>query len=183
MFRRSSTSARVSAQTVRLARGRHRSAQQGACVMELSTMLVGETFSDHPESVCPVLAAFLRSYNDHLPKYLRPRLYPWASDAVGTRTEDPRVEARRVAALVSLSTLLNGRPRRWYDRCLCAQGEAAAAGVAAAHAVRFQPSAQERIDRDVREIFGIRDADLGAAPPPPAPPAPARTPEPPVAHA
>ena len=27
-------------------------------------MLAGEPFSDHPESVCPVIGSFLRAYND-----------------------------------------------------------------------------------------------------------------------
>ena len=53
-------------QTVRLARGRHQSPDQGACVMELASMLAGERFSDQPRTVCPVIAGFLRAYNDIL---------------------------------------------------------------------------------------------------------------------
>ena len=51
-------------QTVRLAKGKHRSPEDGACVMELASMLAGESFSDHPASVCPAIAGFLRAYND-----------------------------------------------------------------------------------------------------------------------
>ena len=32
--------------------------------MELASMLAGERFSDAPESVCPVVADFMRTYSD-----------------------------------------------------------------------------------------------------------------------
>ena len=54
----------ASHQTVRLARGRHDSPSHGVCVMELASMLAGERFTDSPRSVCPVVAAFMRTYND-----------------------------------------------------------------------------------------------------------------------
>ena len=38
----------VSHQTIRLAKGKHQSAEQGACVMELASMLACEPFTDHP---------------------------------------------------------------------------------------------------------------------------------------
>jgi hypothetical protein len=56
MFRRSQrqpTQTPVSHQTIRLSKGKHASAEQGACVMELASMLGGEPFNDHPGSVCP----------------------------------------------------------------------------------------------------------------------------------
>ncbi len=57
------------------------------CVMEAVAYVAGESWSDHPECACPVIGAFLRSWNDslrsdaerdHLLKSLVPRL-------VGTR--------------------------------------------------------------------------------------------------
>lgn len=47
-------------------------------------MLAHEPFSDHPRSVCPVIAAFLRSYNDHVDPGRRQDLYELAARAVGT---------------------------------------------------------------------------------------------------
>ena len=67
-------------QTTVLARGRHRSAEHGVCAMELSSMLGDERFTDHPQRVCPAIAAFLRGYNDALPAHLRVarrRRLPW----------------------------------------------------------------------------------------------------------
>lgn len=57
-------------------------------------MLAGEPFSDRPESVCPVIAGFLRSYNDRLDQRSRQDLYAYATRAVGTRA-DPAAERRR----------------------------------------------------------------------------------------
>ena len=71
-------------QTVRLSRGRHKSAQEGACVMELASMLAGEKFSDHPRSVSRVIGAFLRTYNDGVTDELRQDLYAYAARIVGT---------------------------------------------------------------------------------------------------
>jgi hypothetical protein len=72
--------------TVRLRRGRHASPHDGACVMELASMLAGESFSDHPACVCPVIAAFLRVYNDGLTDRHRGELLPYATLTIGTRS-------------------------------------------------------------------------------------------------
>jgi hypothetical protein len=71
-------------QTVVIRKGRHDSPERGACVMELSSMLAGEAFSDHPATVCPVIAGFLRSYNDLLPDGQHDELYAYAAQVVGT---------------------------------------------------------------------------------------------------
>src|SRR3954451_5152005 len=84
----------VSHQTVRLARGRHRSPDQGACAVELASMLGGERFSDRPKCVSRVVAAFLRNYNDHVYDSRRQDLFEYASLAVGTRASR-RVEVER----------------------------------------------------------------------------------------
>jgi hypothetical protein len=76
----------VSHQTVRLSAGSHASPKEGVCVMELASMLAGEPFSDAPESVCPVIADFLRTYNDHVDNRRRQDLYEYAAKAVGTRS-------------------------------------------------------------------------------------------------
>jgi hypothetical protein len=75
----------VSHQTVRLSQGKHRGPDHGACVMELSSMLAGEPFSDRPRCVDPVIAGFLRTYNDGIDERRRQDLYPLASEVVGTR--------------------------------------------------------------------------------------------------
>lgn len=57
-------------------------------------MLAGEEFSDRPRCVDPVLAAFLRSFNDRLSHTERQRLYPYAALAVNTRDSREVTRAR-----------------------------------------------------------------------------------------
>jgi hypothetical protein len=78
--------AAFSHQTVRLAPGSHRGPEDGACVLELASMLGQEPFSDHPNSVCPALREFLQGYNDGVPDELRHALLPLASEIVGSRS-------------------------------------------------------------------------------------------------
>ena len=91
--------AEASHQTVRIARGRHRSPSEGACVMELASMLAGERFGDRPRCVDPVIGAFLRAFNDRLADRERQRLDPDAALAVGTRTTRTERIARREECL------------------------------------------------------------------------------------
>lgn len=76
----------VSYQTISLTKGKHSSPDDGACVMELASMLAGEPFTDHPASVCPVIGSFLRTYNDTIDDRRRQDLYAYASIVVGSRT-------------------------------------------------------------------------------------------------
>jgi hypothetical protein len=94
----------ASHQTVRLSAGGHADAGAGMCVMELASVLAGEAFSPYPESVCPVIAIFLRYYNDLLDDGRRQELIPYAAHVVGTRA-DSQTEARRARAC-----------RRWVAR-------------------------------------------------------------------
>jgi hypothetical protein len=72
-------------QTVRLGPGRHEGPDGEVCVMELASMLAGERFTDRPSSVCPLVGAVVRAYNDALDGRRRKDLYRFASEAVGTR--------------------------------------------------------------------------------------------------
>ena len=99
-------------QTVRLSRGRHTSAEDGACVMELASMLADEPFSDHPPSVCPVIAAFLRVYNDAVDDDRRQELYGYASKVVGSRAGED-VTALRAAHLAERTRQMRKARRRW----------------------------------------------------------------------
>jgi hypothetical protein len=62
--------------------------------MELASMLGGERFSDHPDCVSPVIAGFLRTYNDALFDDRRQDLHGVVARVVGTRT-GRRDEKRR----------------------------------------------------------------------------------------
>jgi hypothetical protein len=87
----------ISHQNVRLGSGRHPRPGKIVCVMELASMLAGERFGDRPVSVCPVIGAILRAYNDNVDDRRRQELYRFAADAVDTR-RDPGVQRRRADA-------------------------------------------------------------------------------------
>jgi hypothetical protein len=81
-----------------LARGAHRSPQQGACLMEYVSVLAGERFSDRPRCTHPALALLARMVNDEiLDPAARSKLALLAPELIGTRSTDPRI-ARTVAA-------------------------------------------------------------------------------------
>ncbi len=102
--------ANVTHQTVKLSSGRHASPQDGVCVMELASMLAGESFSDHPVSACPLIGGFLTAYNDSLDDDRRQDLYHYASRVVGSRASQD-VQDARVDRVTSLALELTGP--RW----------------------------------------------------------------------
>ena len=81
-------------QTVKLSKGKHISPEDGACVMEMASMLAGEPFSDHPACACPVIGSFLRAYNDSVDDERRQDLYALASKVVGSRSTSAVQRAR-----------------------------------------------------------------------------------------
>ena len=178
----------VSYQTVRLSAGRHPSPQDGVCVMELASMLAHEPFSDRPHSVCPVIGAFLRAYNDRVDDRARQDLYTYAATVVGTRdTADvERLRAQMCRELVSgawrrgarTSTPAGPPPlrrlRAWLQRCLrapeCAGHYAAIALVHPATGCDAVPMLGAERHRaalrllDAMIAVGDRDAPDGADP-------------------
>jgi hypothetical protein len=63
--------------------------------MELASMLAGEPFSDRPRCADPVIASFLRAFNDRLGHAQRQELRPYAAAVVGTRASRRLTRARR----------------------------------------------------------------------------------------
>jgi hypothetical protein len=131
----------VSHQTIKLGKGKHSSPEDGACVMELASMLAGERFSDHPQSVCPAIGSFLRAYNDSIDDTRRQDLYAYASKVVGSRSTRA-VERARAERLTEWASDL--APRHWKRllperlRSIASQRRPPtdAAGTHAVHAIR-----------------------------------------------
>jgi hypothetical protein len=128
-------------QTIKLGKGKHSSPDDGACVMELASMLAGEHFTDHPESACPAIGSFLRAYNDSIDDGRRQDLYAYASQVVGSRASDA-VERARADRLLEWAR--ERQPRR-FVRLLPARVRSFAtqrrppvdaAGTHAVHAIR-----------------------------------------------
>ena len=112
------TVAPASHQTIRLSKGKHAAPSEGACVMELASMLAGEPFSDRPASVCPVIAGFMRAYNDRIDDERRQDLYCYAAEVVGSRGAPEVEHARERRCLEWADAMRRQRPRplRWIGR-------------------------------------------------------------------
>ena len=139
----------VSHQTIRLSKGKHSSPDEGACVMELASMLAGEPFSDYPACACPVIGSFLRAYNDSIGDERRQDLYTYASRVVDSRSGAAvqRRRAERVAAWA-----IEMQRRRWTRILLSKVRNAGlnrqpSAHVIGTYAVRAIPKHTERTHR------------------------------------
>ena len=88
---------------ITLSTGGHHSAVSGMCVMEAVSYIAGEQFSAYPECACPIITAFMISFNDTLfDNAARDRwIKPLIPAIVGSRvfqaggTEDKDVLMRR----------------------------------------------------------------------------------------
>jgi hypothetical protein len=147
----------VTHQTIKLSKGKHASPEDGACVMELASMLAGEPFSDHPASVCPVIGSFLRAYNDSIDDDRRQDLYAYAAQVVGSRASIS-VQRDRAEELTEWS--IEMQRRHWTSRylplsrlrtaSLRRQPSAHAVGT---FAVRAIPKHTEETHREVLELL------------------------------
>jgi hypothetical protein len=97
--------------SVRLAPGSHSSPREGACVVELASIFAGEEFSDRPRCVDPVIAAFLRGWNDRAGHADRERLRPYAERIVGSRGSRRLTSERRELCLWWAESDGRGGPR------------------------------------------------------------------------
>ena len=103
----------VSYQTIKLSKGKHICPEDGACVMELASMLAGEPFTDHPASVCPVIGSFLRAYNDSIDSKRRQTLYEYASKVVGSRGS-VKIQQTRATRLAEWAERMQRSRRTWF---------------------------------------------------------------------
>jgi len=105
---------------VRFGRGQHREStaptgDRDLCIMEAVAYMAGEPWSDTPACASPVVAAFLRSWNDALSNEDRDRLLPaavWVPRLVGSRGDDT-VEQRR--SYLALDWLIRVHTPAWLD--------------------------------------------------------------------
>jgi hypothetical protein len=95
----------------------HHRPEDGVCVMELTSMLAGEPFSDEPGCACPVLAVVLRASNDRFDDTTRQRLYRYAAAAVDSRGDQAIIQ-RRIAVCVDAVRAQAAVVPWWRSRAL-----------------------------------------------------------------
>lgn len=131
-----------------LAAGRHRSPRHGACLMEYTSVLAGERFSDSPRCTDPVLATVARAVNDYSSDAARQRIAPYAGDLTTARGAGDDVQrgivrrclltalryaagTRRhvlLVALLGVDRAAAGRSCGWDDSMLSLDAELALLG-------------------------------------------------------
>lgn len=148
-------------QTVRLSRGKHSSPAQGVCVMELASMLAGESFTDRPSCVDPVIGGLLRAYNDSVDGERRQDLYRLAAEVVGSAST-LEVERARAARCLSFATEHRTRSR-WGRRrppALAAHLGSDAPGVLAVRSLgRIDEHAHNTLMDFVGELLALGQPD------------------------
>ncbi len=152
----------VTHQTIKLKRGRHGSPEEGACVMELASMLAGEKFSDYPDSVCPVIGSLLRSYNDSIDDQRRQDLYGYAAKVVGSRGSGELEAARAELLRGWMSELRRRRSRVPVIDRVRALAPAAPIEIVGNRAVRL---ISKHTDDTHRELLALVDALLALGSP------------------
>ena len=100
--------------TLTLLHGAHDLDSGEMCVMEAVAYVAGEPWSDHPACACPVISAFLRSWNDSLPTDAeRDRLLkPLVLQLIDTKST-PAVEERR--SYLALDWIVRVFTPKWLD--------------------------------------------------------------------
>ena len=146
---------------VNLASGGHSNIAEGMCVMEAVSYVAGEPWSDTPECACPVIASFLRSWNDALPDDKRTELLrPLIARLVGTKST-VEVEARR--ATMACDWLVRMYTPAWLRLAgLNAQADALAA-LPEITDFANTPSIKPAIEAARRDAVAARDAARDAA--------------------
>jgi hypothetical protein len=159
--------------SMRLAPGSHSTPVEGVCVVELSSMIAGEEFSDRPRCVCPVIGAYLRSWNDRAAHAERQRLLPYAVRIVGSRaTKEATRERRDICLDWAGADLRHGLARRVVNRLRMRARIALFCGLGTA--LRLDEGAGDYAARvmfarrDTAGAFELLDALLGVDRRPPA---------------
>src|SRR6478609_1144018 len=84
-----------------LSRGKHRSPRQGACFMEMASLLANEPWSDRPRCTHPLLAQLARLVNDHTSDAGRADLVVMIPEVIGVRGRGLEWEVALVAAVAA----------------------------------------------------------------------------------
>lgn len=82
-----------------LSAGAHKSPKDGACMMEMASLLAGESWSDSPSCTHPVIATMARSVNDRLPDSRRHEIATLIPSVIGTADLREDETERRVLSV------------------------------------------------------------------------------------
>ncbi len=101
-------------ESISLLHGSHSTRDEGMCLLEAVAFVAGESHTDYPQCVCPVLASFGRSWNDGLESDAeRNRLLkPLIPRLINTKGSPALTEAR---SWMALDWLIRVQTPAWMD--------------------------------------------------------------------
>jgi hypothetical protein len=121
--------------------------------MELASMLADEPFTDRPATASPVIAAFLRTYNDGIDDARRQDLYPLAALIVGT-AGSRRVERDRASRCLEFARSCGAGTPGGRGAMGIASSEASGSWAAVA-VLRAGPDSHQRALAFARELVAL----------------------------
>lgn len=132
-----------------------------ACVMEAVAYIAGEPWSDHPECACPVIASFMRSWNDALPDEERTALLlPLVPKLVGTRGSRA-LEQRR--SLMAADWLVRTHTPAWLRLAGLTQQADILAGLPEITSISQVPSIRGALEAVRKDAVAAGDAARAGA--------------------
>ena len=135
-----------------LAKGNHRTPEEGTCLMELVALWAGEPHTDSPKCCSPVLAAAGRYCNDLLADRHRQELLELANSLIGTNCT--RCERRRAQVMV-LRNLRLHTPRALRNLRLRDQARALELQPRRTQLLREIPSRRQQPRKDDQDASAV----------------------------
>ena len=89
-----------------LKEGKHKSLDDGACVMELVSYIAGEPWTDRPKCACPVLTSYAIRYNDRVDDAQRQKLKEVIPLLLNSRNEGLQLARGKFLALKAVTVFL-----------------------------------------------------------------------------
>jgi hypothetical protein len=103
-------------ESITLGSGSHEAFADGVCALEAVAYLAHEPHSDAPKCASPVIAAFVRRWNDDLDDAGRQKLKPYLARLIGTKAS-PEVEDAR--AWLAADWMVRHHTPAWLDLAGC----------------------------------------------------------------
>jgi len=147
-------------EALNLKQGAHEPSSQEMCVMEAVAYIANEPWSDHPQCASPVIATFMRSYNDSVSDEVRQTLKQFIPRLIGTKGS-VEIEERR--SLVAADWLVRVHTPAWLRLAGLTANAEALESLPEITSLAAVPSIIPELEAATRDADAARDAAWAAA--------------------
>jgi hypothetical protein len=147
-------------ESITLKHGSHGEREAGMCAMEAAAWIAGEPHSDSPACVSPIIASFMRSWNDGMNEIDRQKLKAWLPRVLNT-VATPEIEQRR--GLMAADWTIRVFTPTWLDLANLGDEAAALRALPEVRSWDDVEAAQPALDRARTKAAAARDAAWDAA--------------------